>query len=396
MSNEMTAIVEKMREFRLDAGITLQEIEQSTGISVQRLKRIEQGASPITVEEMDELLSFYQLDVNALLSYGNLQTRKYSRLTIGVIWAAVLGVAGYGGYAGYQALTAGEEAAAVPTIVSTVPKEEKVSDLLASSQKSAAKPTAEQPKVAAANKQQQAGFFRLAISGDTAYRSTSVRAAEGADFQVVPVNGFTSGGEIPAWLKQMAKNGSAGIDVANSDVLAGKSKEQIAAEVKRLRSQNIPVLGFGTQEEAFTPYIREKNGTKYGMLAVSRIVPSVDWKAEAGQAGVADAYGNHIFEDIRQAKKQADIVVVTIFWGPSDSTKPENYQKELAHRLIDAGADVIVGHRGTAIQPYEIYNGKYMFYNIGPQQLEMAFDGKKLKEVVLVHGSNRKALSIPK
>ena len=395
MSSEMTAIVEKMREFRLDAGITLQEIEQATGISVQRLKRVEQGASPITVEEMDELLSFYQLDVNALLSYGNLQARKYSRLTVGVIWAAVLGVTAYGGYAGYEALTAEKETAAVPTAVATVPKEEKVSDLLASSQKSAAKQVTEQPKVAVSD-QKQTELFRLAISGDTAYRSASVRAAEGADFHVIPVHGFTPGGEIPAWLTQMAKNGSAGIDVANSDILAGKSREQVAAEVKRLRGQNIPVLGFGTQEEAFRPYIREKNGTKYGMLAVSRIVPSVNWKAEAGQVGVADAYGAHIFDDIRQAKKQADVVIVTIFWGPSDSTEPERYQKELARDLIDAGADVIVGHRGAVIQPYEMYNGKYMFYNIGPQQLEMSFDGRKLKEAVLVHGSNRKALSVSK
>ncbi|BAU27281.1 helix-turn-helix protein [Aneurinibacillus soli] len=396
MNNEMTAIVEKMREFRLDAGITLQEIEQGTGISIQRLKRIEKGASPLTVEEMEELLSFYQLDANEVLSYGSLQAQKVqkqSRLTKGVIWAAILVVAGYGGYQGYQVFTAGKAAVAVTDAVPAVAKEEKVNDLL-SSQKSVAKPTAESKKAAAIKA--QPALFRLAVSGDTAYRSASVRPVAGTDFHLIPVYGFTPGGDIPAWLTQTAKNGAAGIDIANSDVLAGKAREQVTAEVKRLRSQNIPVLGFGTQAEAFAPYIREKNGTKYGMLAFSRIVPSVDWKAEAGQAGVADAYGTHILDDIRRAKKQADVVVVNMFWGASDSTTPERYQKDMAQELIDAGADVIIGHRAQSVQPYEVYKGKYVFYNIGSQQLELGFDGKTLKEAALVNGSNKKIIAIQK
>lgn len=33
--------------------------------------------------------------------------------------------------------------------------------------------------------------------------------------------------------------------------------------------------------------------------------------------------------------------------------------------MIDAGADLIVGHHSHTLQPYEIYKNKYIFYSLG-------------------------------
>ena len=36
-----------------------------------------------------------------------------------------------------------------------------------------------------------------------------------------------------------------------------------------------------------------------------------------------------------------------------------------AHRLIDAGADLLVGHHPHTLQDVEVYHGKHIFYSIG-------------------------------
>ena len=47
---------------------------------------------------------------------------------------------------------------------------------------------------------------------------------------------------------------------------------------------------------------------------------------------------------IRHAARRADIVVVSIHWGVELDTHPRGYRVDEAHRMIDAGADVIFGH----------------------------------------------------
>ncbi|MEZ5146693.1 MAG: CapA family protein [Bacteroidales bacterium] len=37
----------------------------------------------------------------------------------------------------------------------------------------------------------------------------------------------------------------------------------------------------------------------------------------------------------------------------------------MGRRLIDAGADLIIGHHSHTVQPFEIYKGKYIFYSLG-------------------------------
>lgn len=40
-------------------------------------------------------------------------------------------------------------------------------------------------------------------------------------------------------------------------------------------------------------------------------------------------------------------------------------QRNMAYRLIDAGADIIVGHHSHVIQPYEKYKAGHIFYSLG-------------------------------
>lgn len=72
-------------------------------------------------------------------------------------------------------------------------------------------------------------------------------------------------------------------------------------------------------------------------------------------------------EEIRLLKKQGRIVFVVLHWGGGSEGRyfPDWDQPKIARLLIDSGADFIVGHHSHTLQPYEIYQGKYIFYSLG-------------------------------
>ena len=74
-------------------------------------------------------------------------------------------------------------------------------------------------------------------------------------------------------------------------------------------------------------------------------------------------------EDIRSARAQADVVIVSWHWGvsPASGGRGElmGYQTEMGHFAIDAGADMVAGHHPHVLQPIEVYNGKPILYSLG-------------------------------
>lgn len=61
----------------------------------------------------------------------------------------------------------------------------------------------------------------------------------------------------------------------------------------------------------------------------------------------------------------ADIVVVMLHWGVEMSHYPEAWQIDFAHRIIDWGADLIIGSHPHVLQGIEQYNGKMILYSEG-------------------------------
>ena len=69
-----------------------------------------------------------------------------------------------------------------------------------------------------------------------------------------------------------------------------------------------------------------------------------------------------------KAIKMADsiaVVIVNLHWGAEHTLRPLPQQRLEAHALIDAGADVIIGHHTHTLQTSETYRGKPIFYSIG-------------------------------
>ncbi len=68
---------------------------------------------------------------------------------------------------------------------------------------------------------------------------------------------------------------------------------------------------------------------------------------------------------IRQAREQADFIVVTMHGGQEYTLTPTNLQTDFARTAIDNGADIVIGAHPHWIQATERYKNKYIFYSLG-------------------------------
>ena len=159
----------------------------------------------------------------------------------------------------------------------------------------------------------------------------------------------------------------AGIDVlslANNHIWDYGPKAFIDT-LNLLRSADISYVGAGLNyNEAYRPTIKEVRGTRIAFLAYTNLVPPGITQA-APQPTVAFLNLKQIISDVRRAKALADLVIVSFHWGNEYETKHNQNQEALAHAVIDAGADLVIGHHPHVAQEIEEYHGGYIAYSLG-------------------------------
>lgn len=137
--------------------------------------------------------------------------------------------------------------------------------------------------------------------------------------------------------------------------------------IKYLTDAGIQFVGAGENEvQAYQPVYIEKNGWRFAFLAYndSDVVP-VSYRAQENKAGTAFMDIAKMTEAVKEAKQNADVVIVSMHAGNEYEKQPSQRQIDFAHAAIDAGANLIIGHHPHIIQPAEKYNGQYIFYSLG-------------------------------
>jgi len=188
--------------------------------------------------------------------------------------------------------------------------------------------------------------------------------------------------------------------------------------INALRDKEIATVGVGTDiRAAREPVIINSKGQRIAFLAYNTILPMCYW-AEDSRPGCApmrawtyyeqiehDQPGTpcriHTFanradlaalqEDIRKAKQRADVVFVSLHWGihfvPAVIA---DYQPDVAHAAIDAGADAIFGHHAHILKGFEVYKGKPVFYSLCNFAVDLPMDKQhaesaSFKEIQSLH-----------
>jgi len=70
---------------------------------------------------------------------------------------------------------------------------------------------------------------------------------------------------------------------------------------------------------------------------------------------------------VREAKKRADVVIVSLHAHEQGESRerPAEFITMFAHRVIEEGADIVVGHGPHLLRGMELYRGKPIFYSLG-------------------------------
>lgn len=177
--------------------------------------------------------------------------------------------------------------------------------------------------------------------------------------------------------------------------------EGLRTTSRTLDDAGVAHVGIGENvHESFPPVLKSINGTKVAYIGVTTTLPngSGAGPSRPGLAGVrvftkyvidtvtldespgmspyaeTETYKQDeevLLHAIRDARAQADIVLVAIHWGVPygwvAATQDEiaTYQQPLAHAMIDAGASAIFGHHPHVVHGVEFYKDVPVFYSLG-------------------------------
>ncbi|KWX76830.1 hypothetical protein AMQ84_14240 [Paenibacillus riograndensis] len=170
----------------------------------------------------------------------------------------------------------------------------------------------------------------------------------------------------PKALDSMKAAGVDAVNLANNHTL-DQGEEGLLDTLEHLNKRGIPYVGGGVDAaEAYSAKYFERNGIRIALLGFTRVMPVMEWKAEAGKPGVASVYDSaEALKAVAAAKKKADLVVVVVHWGKERMEQYDSVQQSLGHSFIDAGADLVIGGHPHVLQGIEPYKGKWIAYSTG-------------------------------
>ncbi len=96
------------------------------------------------------------------------------------------------------------------------------------------------------------------------------------------------------------------------------------------------------------------------------------------------------FKLISESKKEVDFLVVGIHWGVEYKSEPEIYQKDLAKKIVESGADVIAGHHPHWVQKIEYLEGKPIYYSLGNLVFDQMWSEETKKGLLVKLTVNKK------
>ena len=131
---------------------------------------------------------------------------------------------------------------------------------------------------------------------------------------------------------------------------------------------NIGIATFGAGEnlnEAFKPYIVDVKGTKIAFIGINSAEYSITMATE-NSPGSGYFQESLVSNSIQAARNEgAQVVIVWCHWGDEHSLDVNDWQRDWARKIINAGADLIVGMHPHVREEYSQYNGKWVFYSLG-------------------------------
>ncbi|MDD2647405.1 MAG: CapA family protein [Eubacteriales bacterium] len=122
-----------------------------------------------------------------------------------------------------------------------------------------------------------------------------------------------------------------------------------------------PAGVFASADDARNTHMFSASGLKTALL---RYTDALSTRSRNASSESERAYAvplideDRIYQDIQAARLSgAQIVIVSLSWGKAGKTAPTDEQRELAQKIADYGADILIGSGAGAVQGAEIISG---------------------------------------
>lgn len=90
-----------------------------------------------------------------------------------------------------------------------------------------------------------------------------------------------------------------------------------------------------------------------------------------------------VIKEIERIKPNCSYLILVAHWGVEYELQPSAEQQTMAHNLIDAGVDIIIGAHPHVVEPLEIYKGKVIFYSLGNFIFDQDFSAETTRGLVV-------------
>ena len=152
------------------------------------------------------------------------------------------------------------------------------------------------------------------------------------------------------------------ISISNNHIL-DYGKSALEQTIESFDSQI--VVGAGVDfNSAYELKIKYDNNIKIGFLSFSEAGFGALYD-EYGKCGYAWINNNIVDELVYKSRQVVDFLVVQIHAGVEEVELPIPEWRYRYRKIIDQGADLIIGHHPHISQGWEIYKNKLIFYSLG-------------------------------
>jgi poly-gamma-glutamate synthesis protein (capsule biosynthesis protein) len=152
------------------------------------------------------------------------------------------------------------------------------------------------------------------------------------------------------------------VSLANNHVL-DYGIPPVAGTLAALRRAGVDAAGAWEDPAArFQPILRTVNGLTVGFLSYTMWLNVADGRETIG---LGHFKTDDAAAEIAALRPYVDFVVVLVHWETENDHFTYGSNRRLAHQLVDAGADVVLGHHAHVLKGLEWYRGALIAYSLG-------------------------------
>jgi poly-gamma-glutamate synthesis protein (capsule biosynthesis protein) len=139
----------------------------------------------------------------------------------------------------------------------------------------------------------------------------------------------------------------------------------LAQTLGHLRAWGIAAAGAGRgRAQAVAPVRLTRSGLRVAVVAYTDWTPE-DYIPSDDEPSLATLDETTLSAELGSAHAEADVLVVSVHWGNEYVDQPTDRQRSLAHAMVEAGADLVLGHHPHVTQPVEVYRDRPIAYSLG-------------------------------